>query len=143
MLLIERVAALHRVPIFAELYEHTLAEIAQIVEEVTFEPGEEIIREGAMEDWMFVLVDGRVQIDIGGVEISILEPGAAFGELAILDPAPRAATVTALESSLLFRIGHQPFRDVMHEQPEVMAALLVMLTRMLRASRNMPSAPLE
>ncbi|MCP4386168.1 MAG: cyclic nucleotide-binding domain-containing protein [Hyphomicrobiales bacterium] len=138
MLLIERVAALNKVPIFTDLYDHTLAEIAQIVEEVTVEPDEVIIREGDQESWMFILVEGRARVDIGGTEVSIIEPGTSVGELAVLDPGPRAATVTATEPSLLFRIGQQPFRDVMQEQPEVMAALLVMLTRMLRAAGRPP-----
>lgn len=138
MLLIERVAALHKAPIFADLYDHTLAEIAQIVEEVSVEPGDVIIREGDLENWMFVLVEGRARVDIGGSEVAIIEPGASVGELAVLDPGPRAATVTALDPSLLFRIGQKPFREVMHEQPEVMATLLVMLTRMLRAAGQPP-----
>jgi CRP-like cAMP-binding protein len=96
MLIIERVAALNKAKIFADLHDYALAEIAQIVEETTFEAGETIIREGDQETWMFILVDGRARVDFGGVEISTIDPGASVGELAVIDPAPRAATVTAI-----------------------------------------------
>lgn len=136
MLIIERVAALNKAALFANVHDYALAEIAQIVEETSFEAGESIIRQGAEETWMFILVEGRARVEIGSVEVSTIEAGASVGELSLLDPAPRAATVTALTPCLLFRIDQAPFREVMEEQPEVVAALLTMLTRMLRSTRR-------
>jgi len=136
MLIIERVAALNKAALFANVHDYALAEIAQIVEEISFDAGEAIIREGAEETWMLVLVEGRARVAVGGVEVSTIEPGASVGELALLDPAPRAATVTALTPCVLFRIDQAPFREVMEEQPEVVTALLPMLTRMLRSGRR-------
>jgi CRP-like cAMP-binding protein len=73
--------------------------------------------------------------------MSTIGAGASVGELALLDPAPRAATVTAIEPCLLFRIDEASFREVMEEQPAVVMALLVMLTRMLRSTpRKFPVA---
>jgi CRP-like cAMP-binding protein len=134
MLIIERVSALNRAALFAGVHDHALAEIAQIVVETGFEAGETIMREGDLESWMFILVEGSARVDVGGIEVARLQPGASVGELAVLDPAPRAATVTALTPGLLFRIDHATFREVMEEQPAVMSALVVMLTRMLRAT---------
>jgi CRP-like cAMP-binding protein len=88
---------------------------------------------------MFILVDGRARVSAGGVEVATIAPGASVGELAVIDPAPRAATVTALEPCLLFRIDQAPFREVMQEQPEVTTALLTMLARLLRSTRPAPS----
>jgi len=141
MLIIERVSALNKAALFSGVPDHALAEIAQIVVETSFEAGETIIREGDLESWMFILVEGTARVDVGGVEVSRLEAGGSLGELALLDPAPRAATVTALSPSLLFRIDHATFREVMEEQPTVVSALVVMLTRMLRATpRKFPVA---
>jgi CRP-like cAMP-binding protein len=140
MLIIERVAALNRAPLFANVHDHALAEIAQILRETVVEAGEAIIREGAEEAWMFILVEGHARVDVGGVEVARIGPGAAVGELAVIDPAPRSATVTALETALLFRIDRAPFREVMEEQPEVVDALLTMLTQRLR-SAGQPKAP--
>jgi CRP-like cAMP-binding protein len=141
MLIIERVSALNKAALFADVQDHALAEIAQIVAEVTFDAGETIIREGDLETWMFIMVDGRARVDVGGAEVSMIGPGASVGELALIDPAPRAATVTALTSCLLFRLDQAAFREVMEEQPAVVSALLVMLTRMLRTTpRKFPIA---
>jgi CRP-like cAMP-binding protein len=141
MLIIERVSALNRAALFAGVQDYALAEIAQIVVETSFEAGETIIREGELESWMFILVEGTARVDVGGTEVSRIEPGASVGELAVLDPAPRAATVTALTPCLLFRIDHAAFQEVMEEQPAVVSALLVMLTRMLRTTpRKFPVA---
>lgn len=139
MLIIERVSALNKAAIFAGVQDHALAEIAQIVVEADFDTGEKIIREGDDESWMFILVEGTARVDIAGKEVATIGPGAAVGELAVLDPGPRAATVTALTPCLLFRIDRAAFFEVMEEQPSVPFSLLVMLTRMLRAKpREVP-----
>jgi CRP-like cAMP-binding protein len=141
MLIIERVSALNKAALFADVQDHALAEIAQIVAEVDFDAGETIIREGDLETWMFIMVDGRARVDVGGAEVATIGPGASVGELALIDPAPRAATVTALTPCLLFRLDQAAFHEVMEEQPAVVSALLVMLTRMLRATpRKFPVA---
>jgi CRP-like cAMP-binding protein len=141
MLIIERVAALNKAALFAGVQDHALAEIAQIVTETHFDAGERIIREGDLETWMFIMVDGRARVDVDGVEASTIGSGASVGELALIDPAPRAATVTALTPCHMFRIDQAAFREVMEEQPAVVSALLVMLTRMLRTTpRKFPVA---
>lgn len=134
MLIIERVAVLNRTDIFADVHDHALMEIAQILREVRVEAGESIIEEGSNESWMFVLVTGKARVHVRGVEVAQIDPGDTIGELALIDPAPRAAAVTATEPSLLFRIDRAPFREIMEEQPEVVEALLAMLIRMIRAT---------
>jgi CRP-like cAMP-binding protein len=134
MLIIERVAVLNRTDIFSNVHDHALMEIAQILREVKVESGDSIIKEGANESWMFVLVTGQAKVHVRGVEVAEIGPGDTIGELALIDPAPRAAAVTATEPSLLFRIDRAPFREIMEEQPEVVEALLAMLIRMIRAT---------
>lgn len=132
MLIIERVVALGRAPVFADLPDHVLARVASVVREVTAETDEVIIEQGRQESWMFVLVDGAVAVSADGSSIAALGPGAMIGELAALDPEPRSATVTATEPSLLFRIDHDALLDVMVDQPELSQAIIAMLVRRLR-----------
>jgi len=134
MLIIERVAALNKTKIFADVHDHALIEVAQIVREVRVGAEETIIKEGSNESWMFVLVTGEARVDVSGIEVARIGPGDTVGELALIDPAPRAASVMAVEPSLLFRIDRAPFREIMEEQPEVVEALLAMLIRMIRAT---------
>ncbi|MGI9595662.1 MAG: cyclic nucleotide-binding domain-containing protein [Acidimicrobiales bacterium] len=132
MLIIERVVTLRTAPVFSELPEHVLAQVAAIVEEVTAEVGQVVIEEGLDESWMFVLVDGTASVLVSDVVVAELGPGATIGELAALDPQPRSATVKAAEPCLLFRIDHAALREVMVDQPDLMLGLITMLVRRLR-----------
>ena len=55
-----------------------------------------------------------------------------FGEMALLDPAPRSATATAATSVTLLRVAQDDFADLLRERPEVAAGVLRVLTRRLR-----------
>jgi len=55
-----------------------------------------------------------------------------FGEMAMLDPEPRSASVTALEESLLLRIDNQPFYELMADRGEVALAIIQLLASYLR-----------
>ena len=81
-----------------------------LLEEVPFEAGARIIDRGAVEDWLFVVAEGRVRVHIG--ERTLLEtgPGGVVGEFAVLAPAPRSASATAIEPSLLLRLRRGPVR---------------------------------
>src|SRR3954449_4898332 len=104
LLTIERVAVLQRVRFFDGVPGHTLVAVARLLEEVAFEPGVTIIHRGAMEDWLFVVAAGKVRVHLGDLTLVETGPGGVVGEFAVLAPAPRSATVTALEPTLLLRL---------------------------------------
>lgn len=132
MLIISRVVALRAAPVFSDLPEHVLAKVAAVVSEVPVEAGQTIITEGMNESWMFVLVSGSATVELDGTAVANLGPGALIGELSALDAGPRAATVTATEPGLLFRLDHAALLDVMVDQPELATAMITMLVRRLR-----------
>jgi CRP-like cAMP-binding protein len=55
-----------------------------------------------------------------------------FGEMAILDAAPRSATVTALDDTSLLKITREDFQEIMTEKPEIAMGIIKVLTRRLR-----------
>ena len=57
-----------------------------------------------------------------------------FGEMAILDPAPRTATVTAISDTRLLRIAREDFQEIIAEKPEIALGIIQVLTRRLRNS---------
>ena len=73
LMTIERVAVLQRVALFGEVPGHTLVAVARLLEEVSFEAGDTIIERGAVEDWLFVVAEGRIRVHIG--ERTLLENG--------------------------------------------------------------------
>jgi CRP-like cAMP-binding protein len=132
LITIERVAVLHRVALFANVPGHALASVARLLEEVRIAEGTTIIERGAVEDWMFVVVEGRVRVHIESKEIGEKGVGEVFGELAVLAPAPRSASVTAIESTLLLRLRRRPFEELLDDQPELSRSVISTLARLLQ-----------
>jgi CRP-like cAMP-binding protein len=129
---IERVSVLHRAPIFAEVPGHALVAVARLLEEVHVEAGSAVIERGALEDWLFVVAAGSVRVHVGDRTLTVLGPGAVVGELAVLAPAPRAASATAAEASLLLRLRRGPFDELLADRPDVARAVIHTLARLLQ-----------
>jgi CRP-like cAMP-binding protein len=132
LLTIERVALLQSIDIFAETPPHVLASVARILEEVELVPGECFIREGEQEDGLYVIVEGQVRVHHGEQEVLILGAGKTVGELALLDPQPRSASVTAVDNAFLFRLKQEPFEEVMADRPEIAQGIMRTLARRIR-----------
>ena len=136
LMTIERVAVLKRVSLFVEVPGHTLVAVARVLEEISFEAGDTIIERGTVEDWLFVVAEGRIRVHIG--EMTLLEsgPGGVVGEFALLAPAPRSASATAVEPSLLLRLRRGPFEELLDDHPEIARAVISTLARMLQTSAD-------
>ena len=132
LLTIERVAIMKAVDIFAETPEHVLASVARILEEVTLLPGETLMREGEPGDCLYIIVEGTLRVHRGEQTLMHLEPGKIVGEFALLDPAPRSASVTGVTDALLFRLDNEPFQEVMADRPEIALGIIRSLTRRIR-----------
>ena len=132
LLTIERVALLKSIDIFAETPDYILASVARIIEEVELVPGENFIQEGESGDCLYIVIEGEVRVHSNERTILILGPGKTVGELALLDPEPRAASVTAVNDAFLFRIDREPFDEVMADRPEIALGIIRTLTRRLR-----------
>ncbi len=139
LLTIERVAVLHGVGLFRAVPGHELVPVARMVEEVRVPSGTTFIERGAMEDWLFVVALGAVRVHIDDRLVGEVGPGGVVGELAVLVPAPRAASVTAIEPTLLLRLRRQPFEELLEDRPEISRAIITALAKMLQAGT--PSAP--
>jgi CRP-like cAMP-binding protein len=74
--------------------------------------GDVVIREGAAGDACFLLVAGAVQVTRGGSPIATLGPGAIVGQLALLDRAPRSATVTCAEAGIALEVPASAFANL-------------------------------
>ncbi len=97
----------------------TTFEIFRAVDDVQrFAPGDVIFSAGQRGDCMYVVRDGTVTIEAEGLPIEEIGPGGIFGELALIDSAPRSATATATapcelialnERAFLFHVSQTPF----------------------------------
>jgi CRP-like cAMP-binding protein len=134
LLTIERVAVLHGVGIFRSVPGRDLVPLARRLEEVRFASGEVVIEAGAIEDWFFVIAAGSVTATVGDRVAREIGPGGVVGELAVLAPAPRSATVTATAPSLLLRLRRRPFEELLEDRPEIARAVIRALATMLQGS---------
>jgi CRP/FNR family transcriptional regulator, cyclic AMP receptor protein len=132
LLTVERVSFLKSVDLFTDTPDHILASVAAIIREMHLDPGTLFIREGDLGDCMYIVVDGQVQVYRGDRSIIELGPGSSVGELAVLDPEPRAASVRAMSEVLLFRIDKQPFDEVMADRPEIARSVIRALCERIR-----------
>lgn len=121
---------------FAETPEPVLASVAEIVEEVVFAPGETFINEGDLDSAMYIVLEGEVKVHSQNKTILKLGPGKSVGELAILDPEPRSANVTAVDQAKLFRISKESFDDVLEDRPEVARGVIRALCRRIRNQKQ-------
>jgi len=133
MLTIERVAALHRVDLFAEVPGRTLAAVAQHATELLVERGVMFLAEGAVEDHLFVIVEGRVMVHHGPRTLAELGPGSTVGELAALVPEPRSASATAMERTVLLRVDKPVLDELLADRPALAAGVITALVHRLRA----------
>ena len=129
----DKIELLRRVPLFAELDEAGLTEIARIADEVETAANTVITHEGRYEGWFFVVVSGSVKIDQGGQAVNLMGPGDFLGEVALLDAGPRTATATTQEPTTLLRITNDAFSKLVDSSPTFRDAVLAAAGARLRA----------
>jgi signal transduction histidine kinase len=128
----ERIAALRKVKIFSETSDDVLMEIAAVVSEEKFKRGQNIFKKGDIGDAMYIINQGTIRVHDGNHVLSRLIPGQVFGEFALFDNEVRSASVTADESSSLFKLEQEDFYQVMSGKAEVTKGVLIKVIRRIR-----------
>jgi CRP-like cAMP-binding protein len=130
---------LARVPMFSGCSARELSLIARAAKEVSHPAGTVIAREGEPGVGMFLILEGRAAVSIGGRRRRTLGPGDFFGEIALLDGGPRTATVTALTPMRLVGITEWVFRGLIREHPTIaLKTLQAMAARLRAAAKGAP-----
>jgi CRP-like cAMP-binding protein len=129
---VEKVLFLKSIDLFSQIPGEDLAAVAQISSEEAREPGDEIFSEGESGDALYLVIDGRVRVHKAERLIAELGERECFGEMALLDAAPRSASVTAISQATLLKIAREDFQEIMSEKPEIAQGVIKVLTRRLR-----------
>jgi len=106
-----------KVPIFSACSTEELLRVAQVCTFRDAAPGDAIVVEGEAGTEFYVILRGDAIVSRGGVEVGRVGAGDFFGELALFDPAPRNATVTAHDAVSLAVLSKLAFRKVLDETP--------------------------
>lgn len=129
---VEKVLFLKSIDLFSQIPGEDLTQVATVAAEVEHASGDEIFAEGEAGDALYLVLDGKVRVHRQDRVIAELGERECFGEMAILDAAPRSATVTAMQDSSLLRISREDFQEIMAEKPEIALGIIKVLTRRLR-----------
>lgn len=122
---------LQEVPMFSACTKRDLQLIGRHAENITVPAGKVIMQEGKSGDEFFIVATGKASVKRSGREVAVLGPGDYFGELALLDRAPRNASVTATTELEVFVLGRREFNGLVAEIPTLSRKLMVGMARRL------------
>jgi HEAT repeat protein len=134
--ILERILLLREIPIFADLSPEDLNHVAEIAHEEWYPQNTDIFHQGDEGRVMFVIVEGRLQVVRnmdGNVQILAERgPGDFVGEMAIIESAPRSATLHTQSEVRVLAIDDETFKGILRERPNVSFAILRSMSRRLR-----------
>lgn len=113
------------------------------MQSVSFRAGDTIIAEGDDGDTAFFIVSGTVEVSIGAKArlIGTLGMGEVFGEMSLIEPGPRSATVRALTDTECLATSYEEFISAIEENPERAVGFMKTLVRRLRQMNDLLEAP--
>jgi CRP/FNR family cyclic AMP-dependent transcriptional regulator len=123
---------LAQVKLFSALNKKELALVGNASDEIQVPAGQVIVTEGSPGHEFFLILDGQASVRRNGRRVAMLGPGQYFGELSLLDRAPRNATITADTDVTLLVIGQREFSAVLDAAPGVCHKLLEAMAHRLR-----------
>ncbi len=130
------VEALQRVQLFAELDRREVEQIARLFKERRFSEGETVVMEGSGGAAFFLIDSGRATVSLRGAERATLQQGDYFGEIALIDEGPRAATITASTELICFGLTFWEFRPLVQRNGAIAWKLLQSMAKMLRDAQQ-------
>ena len=141
-------AVLKAVPLFASFPEDQLRMLTSVVTRKSLPRSSTVMASGDATDSLYIVLSGRLKVmmsDAEGKEVilSILGPGEFFGEMGLIDDAPRSASVVSIEPCELLSIAKRDFKKCLAENFEMAQAVMRGLVRRLRdADRKIGSLAL-
>jgi len=142
------VGILRNVPLFSVLDEEQLRVVAGLLIRKSAPKNRVIIRGGDPTDSLYIVIAGRTKVqmsDESGKEVilSVLGPGDFFGEMGLIDGAPRAASVVTIESCEFVSLAKEDFAKLLKDNFDLAMVIMRNLVKRLReADRKIESLAL-
>jgi CRP/FNR family cyclic AMP-dependent transcriptional regulator len=132
-------AELRKVDLFHALPESALDDLIQGGTLLKWHHGATVVEQGSPDAGFHLLLAGSATVTVNGVKRALLAAGDYFGEMSLIDHAPRAATITAgPEGVETFAVSALTFETLMDKNPEIARALLGVLTARIRLIQSAP-----
>jgi CRP/FNR family cyclic AMP-dependent transcriptional regulator len=124
-----KVDALKKSPLFEGLSRRQLVQVARLTDDLEVPARTVLCQEGSRGHEFFVITDGEAEVTRGGRRLAVLGSGDFFGEIAVLEPVRRTATVTAATPLRFFIVTDRAFKAVLETDPRVERKVLRALAR--------------
>lgn len=121
-----------RVPVFSNCTKQELRALARRTTDIPIEAGQVLVNEGELGYEFFVIISGRAKVTRAGRKVGELGPGDFFGELALLDKAPRNASVTAITPMEAIVLTRADFDAAIAEAPGMTRKVMTGMAHRLR-----------
>jgi CRP-like cAMP-binding protein len=119
----QKSAALQSLLFFEPLTDDERTELAAALISAPFVRGEAMTRQGAQANWLYMIVEGevevRVSVDGMSKKVAMLHAGDYFGEMGLMTGEPRTATVIAHTDVKCYRLGKEAFQGILQRRPEL------------------------
>ncbi|MEP3276148.1 MAG: Crp/Fnr family transcriptional regulator [Stappiaceae bacterium] len=127
--------------LFAGVEVDLLSRIAEVSSEQTCRKSTSLFSQGDEANGLYIVIDGLVRIWVNNEDgkeltLTILEPGDAFGEIALLDGLPRTASATAIDASSLLYLPRDSFLKIVESTPRLSMHLIQLLCERLRRNTD-------
>jgi CRP-like cAMP-binding protein len=137
----DRIELVKAIPLFESLGDDDLHALAGKLREVAIEVGASVFAQGDEGDAMYVIEDGAVDIVAGSgkqkVILASLFKRQFFGELALLDGAPRSASAIAIRATQLLALERDDFVEFIKKRPDAALAIMHEVGERMRATNEL------
>jgi CRP-like cAMP-binding protein len=127
-----KLALLRGVPLFANLDDHELEEIARHADQVSVPEGKVLVTQEAAGNSFYVIIEGAADVIRDGQKLAELTAGDFLGEMALLEDLPRSATVVTTAPTRVLEMHRRDFSGVLDESPRLARKMLATLAHRLR-----------
>jgi CRP/FNR family cyclic AMP-dependent transcriptional regulator len=117
------VSQLKNIPLFQEVQEEALKQVATFATPEVFPEGKVVIKEGGFANDFYAIEEGTAKVERDGQHIADLGPGDVFGEQGLLEKQERSATVTATSTLRVIKIEHWELSRMRKSMPDVVEQL--------------------
>ncbi|MCU6791625.1 cyclic nucleotide-binding domain-containing protein [Paenibacillus sp. WQ 127069] len=131
-IILRRILVLQKINLFAHLSQDDFIRLAQIVEEVTYGPGEVICKTGEFGDTMYGIIEGNVRVHNGNETFAMLGQGDCFGEMAVIDSGPRSADCTSTDRTVLLELQQDQVFAFCFQNIEVLRSMMRVLAERIK-----------
>jgi CRP-like cAMP-binding protein len=130
------VELIKQVPLFSDLDNRELKEIADSMKERTFNKGETVTEEGKGGAGFFVIEDGSAMVSVGGKDVRSLGAGDYFGEIALIADIDRTSTITADSDLHCYGMTFWDFRPLVESNASIAWKLLQTMAARLKEAEQ-------